>query len=451
VASTSKLNTRQEELLRRIADGDSPVTSREYVLASTVYALRSRGLVVTPRAAGVWSAVVTDAGRFYLAYGCYPERNAGRARRDPVRRMHRHIANRAYIPAPAPMPVREPPGRIDVVGRVRDAHGMLRVSDPDPAARARWRASIQAAIRDGQPVHYTGRLRGDLVICLPTAADAFGRPAHHDQSADPASRPDGRGDWHPLIADLRERAAALQTAGQNVGLQEVRLPDVPARLLPRALRILHAIVREAERRGHHVRLSVPGDESGPRDVCLLIHGYPCPVTIMVIDGVMTLRLLKAGRGRQHWQDGRRVPLERRIGDVLDGLEARVAQIERHDRDYQQYVAEQQRDLQPLFDQARARYELDYATTILREQVAAWRLAFDVRNMCAAIQRRINDDTTNSAFRTDIHAWTAWIAWAQEHAERLDPLEQPPPIIPTIPEPSPKELNSYLPDFAKESR
>lgn len=73
-----KLLSHQVELLRRIAAGGDPVTSRESALAVSVYALRTRRLVRTPRSDGVWTAVLTDAGRFYFEHGCY-QRDAGAA------------------------------------------------------------------------------------------------------------------------------------------------------------------------------------------------------------------------------------------------------------------------------------------------------------------------------------------------------------------------------------
>ena len=79
-----KLRPHQLDLLRRIADGSQPVTARESALARTVYALRTRKLVTTPRADGVWTAVITDAGRYYLEHGEYV--GAGTPRSSPARR-----------------------------------------------------------------------------------------------------------------------------------------------------------------------------------------------------------------------------------------------------------------------------------------------------------------------------------------------------------------------------
>jgi hypothetical protein len=70
--SPKSVNARQLALLRRIADGVEPVTSHEYHVATTVYALRNRGLVATTRTGGgAWTASITEEGRHYLAHGHY--------------------------------------------------------------------------------------------------------------------------------------------------------------------------------------------------------------------------------------------------------------------------------------------------------------------------------------------------------------------------------------------
>jgi hypothetical protein len=68
------LNDRQLRLLRRIGEEDERVGSSDAGLATSVYALRARGLVTTPRRAGGWQAEITDAGRFYLEHGQHPDR-----------------------------------------------------------------------------------------------------------------------------------------------------------------------------------------------------------------------------------------------------------------------------------------------------------------------------------------------------------------------------------------
>src|SRR4051794_22288894 len=67
------LNERQLALLRRIVTGDAPVTSSEPGTATTVYALRNRGLVEARRRHGSWTATPTDAGRFFVEHGWHPK------------------------------------------------------------------------------------------------------------------------------------------------------------------------------------------------------------------------------------------------------------------------------------------------------------------------------------------------------------------------------------------
>jgi hypothetical protein len=67
-----KLNSHQLAILRRIGEPGETVSSNEWGLAKTVYALRDRGLVATLKGEKLrWSAEITDAGRLYLEHGCY--------------------------------------------------------------------------------------------------------------------------------------------------------------------------------------------------------------------------------------------------------------------------------------------------------------------------------------------------------------------------------------------
>lgn len=69
--SPKNVNELQLTILRRIADGVEPVTSHEHHLATTVYALRNRGLVATMRTGSTWTVSITDDGRYFLSHGHY--------------------------------------------------------------------------------------------------------------------------------------------------------------------------------------------------------------------------------------------------------------------------------------------------------------------------------------------------------------------------------------------
>lgn len=52
----AQLTDHQLAVLQRVGDPDDHVTARDSALVTTVYALRNRGLVVTPRVDGRWRA-----------------------------------------------------------------------------------------------------------------------------------------------------------------------------------------------------------------------------------------------------------------------------------------------------------------------------------------------------------------------------------------------------------
>ena len=109
-----KLNERQLAVLRRIADGIAPITSEEWDLARTVYALRDRKLVTTSRGDGMWTAHITDAGQFFVAHGHYPDKAPGPAVQQRGRRQS-HVLPR------------------DLLTQLHASDGTLRISDPDQA------------------------------------------------------------------------------------------------------------------------------------------------------------------------------------------------------------------------------------------------------------------------------------------------------------------------------
>jgi hypothetical protein len=93
------VNDRQLQVLRRIVDGQKPVSSSEPALATTAYALRARGLIETKRSDGGWTAVPTDLGIFYLQHERYPVRQAVSVapKRPTIHRPRTRPATRATV------------------------------------------------------------------------------------------------------------------------------------------------------------------------------------------------------------------------------------------------------------------------------------------------------------------------------------------------------------------
>jgi hypothetical protein len=172
------LNDRQLMLLRRIGEGAEPVDSSDPGLAKSVYALRARGLVTTPREAGKWHAEITDAGRFYLEHGHHPDRPAP----QPRRRRSKASSHETVRVSPE-----------ELVHMVEAAQHHLTIPNPPPAERAAWRRAVYAARRSGIPgssgLMYMGRDNGDMTIWTNTYDMSKGIPSETSSSASSAQVP----------------------------------------------------------------------------------------------------------------------------------------------------------------------------------------------------------------------------------------------------------------------
>jgi hypothetical protein len=162
----AQLNDRQLAVLRRVGAGTDPVTAKNPELATTVRALRGRGLVTMPRQDGIWSAEITEAGQFYLDRGYHPDKpQATSATKPPAR------------PAPPPrLPDDKDLQATELIDRLHQEGGTLRVPDPDDATRRYYRSTISLAKRrglvpSGYHLLHTGRDTGDVIIRLENDTD----------------------------------------------------------------------------------------------------------------------------------------------------------------------------------------------------------------------------------------------------------------------------------------
>src|SRR5262249_17062822 len=119
--------------------------------------------------------------------------------------------------------------------------------------------------------------------------------------------------------------------------------------------------------------------------------------------------------RKHWADGRKQRVEECLGAFILQLEA-VANSIKPRREKQE---EQERDRLAWEDERaealqRIREEEERIET-LREQAAAWEESQRIRRFVDAVRLRQKRGTTTYV------ADAAWLRWATEQADRLDPL------------------------------
>jgi len=448
-----KLNDRQLAVLRRIGDGDAPVTSAAHELARTVYALRSRRLVDTPRRDGVWTAVITDAGRFYLQHGRYADRGASPTRRPGT--------------SPDPQPVRsavaavpDVPGPGELIDKVRAAGGVVRVASPDAVTRAAWRRAIHAAkekglVPDGYHLRHRGRDDDDLVVEL-VGGDHPGR-RYWAQERQRLAIPDTLIEPHPVVVVLRreERRLAVSSTSRD-----------------RALRLIQALVSAAEQDGDTVALpdtdDLPGfcvvvgrwsyrlvmeeewdtverlpDPDAEHDGKVYAWQRVQPVAESAPSGRLRLSLPDdpyGHRGRpRRWADRQRWRLDDKLPDILGEIRTRAKVDEDQHAARERAEADRRRQWEQAVAHAKQRFAEDQRVEALTGQLADWQRAAAARAYAQVLRASIaaEPDPERAA---DVAAWAEWITG---YADRIDPTRRH-RLLPAPPtDPTAEQLRPYL--------
>ncbi len=253
---------------------------------------------------------------------------------------------------------------------------------------------------------------------------------------------------HPLVERTR-LALALAKPGPDGCLDSARGDGVDIRvtpkLLPRALRIMDALVKAVEARAGRISTKA----ADQRETCVEILGERIPVllaervtrTLHVLTEAEHRHPYRAPRWdyaptgklriklkewtseslRKRWADSTRRRLEDVLNDVVLGLvvladakRARRLQREREERERQE--AERLR-----IEAERQRREELERRQLLERQVESWTKAQQVRAFVDEVERRAQakDKSTEPGAKL-----AEWIAWARRHADRLDPLKPP---------------------------
>jgi hypothetical protein len=450
VAQRKTLTEQQVGILRWISEGcrDGVMEGDSHRVSAA--ALRRRGLVRTSGRGPTWSASVTDAGREYLKQvaGEDPpiarQANtsvtqqlvddliaAGGAMRVPQRRWYAEEAtvdyrNRALL---AERYGKVPAGkRLDVV-RISDTELELRLLD-DPG-------------NPGRP---------ELVeIAIPEKIARY----------------------HPAARRFRDDKAHHQ---------------VSRTLLSRAVRIVHVLATEAERRGWSVPSPTESEasgrlriETGGHDFWIDLsekdvkerarweqeverysqafrywsaHGdgdrYPHGPYDKGATGELILHLSsrhdRIFEGHQsNWGDRASWKLETRLPHVFREIEERVVKADRVEEEERvaaqrraekerRAAEERERQWRVLMERARRRLVETQRAALLRSQEQGWREAERLREYCDAMETAHGGRPESAE----------WIAWARDFATRLDPLSEP-PAMPEAPEETPEALQEHLPE------
>lgn len=443
MAQRKTLNEAQIRLLRWVADGcPADVEIGEFFRISAA-ALRNRGLIDTTGKGARWSASITSAGRDYLS--------------------EVDSAN-PPVPRQANVSVTQ-----QLVDDVIAAGGSLRVPRRrwwhqkdiiDYPQRARL-AQIYGKVPEGQRLVVETLSDDELMLSMVEDDAAAERPQLIEVSV-----PGRVNRLHSAAADFRD---------------DKERHEVSREQLPRAVRIVHAIATEAERRGWTFgvsRTSKNGyghlDWTGTKDghLQLLANGRDFRLHFQERgvhargryesdcsyrpgsdaydkngSGQLSLeidphRTWDRGGRQSRFSDRASWALESRISHLFLEIEERIIEADRADED-RRIAAEKAAEAARLAAEVREREWLEHQrraeerlieserASAFASQVADWRKAVRIREYCDAIARPFGGEAA------------AWISWARAYADRIDPLRAL-PTMPPAPEATGEALQPFMP-------
>lgn len=450
-----------------------------YTYKTTALALQNRRLVTVSKKGGVWRAEVTPTGQHYLQHGQYPDASvrtpADRSTSPPLR-----PSTRSEPPAarsadgggsqtqPGSRPAKKPkaakPKLVteQLVADVIEAGGELHVQQHFNS-RPNWEHRVSLANHLGKVPE--GKLltieRGETywkkIIRLQDA------PEWMVAELAPIEVPESLRKPHPIVAELRSADSRL---------------SVTSAVKNRALRLIQALLTEAEKRGYVVasledtphNRHLTNQPTGLFTVACLGHAIGVDVRqatdtrphvpsvseqrraerepwykIPKHDHVPTERLqIGVTNGQEHrqwwWSDGQQEApgLEEWLPQILQEIELRARFAEEQRLEKERREAERQRQWEAAMARAKHRLTESHRSDQLLDELKRWRQCRQLREYIAAMEQKmqtVDDDDARSAAAD-------WIAWATSYVTQIDPLNRS-LSPPSDPEPTPSALEPFL--------
>jgi hypothetical protein len=431
----------------------------------TALALQNRHLVTVSKKGGRWSAVVTDAGHYYLAEGRYPDDSRGRPAKDSLSRSsvirtstatQLPSVERPIAPPKRDAVIRPTPPTVQFVEDVIAAGGALRVDRTKD--RRNYEMLINSAIRYGKVpsgkliVLEHGRGWGEVTIRLKDA------PEWQTESR-PVSIPTSLRKPHHIVTLLQQ--------GDRIAVtKSVRM---------RALRLLQGLIVEAEARGFVVKLGEDPHQYRGRvaDLALITIGIkghsiglrlrqeidrtPHVVTAAELreqeryswhripshderpSERLSIHLTSGREYRQSvWKDGKRSSLDDALAQILQEIELRAGFAEDARLEAERARIERQRQWEAAMERAKVDLVESHRGDIFLRQAKRWRQTTLLRDYVAAMTSAV----ANLEDADEQAAAQAWIDWCAESAEQNDPLAGP-LRMPDDPEAKPDALKPFL--------
>jgi hypothetical protein len=463
------LNEAQIAVLRWIAAGSPSGVMEGYTHRVSASALRTRDLVRISGRGPTWRAELTERGREQLERLERKQSQSSTNGKEPNAAQRPQPAlpvsrsDRRAEPAPGPKPLSKTE---QLVADVIAAGGRLTLPDDTANGGVNWRQRAYAAQRHGKVPN--GKRLSVAWTNAGFELELLDGETCNELGADTVPVPARLSKHHPVAQEFRNRTS---------------LHEVSRKALPRVLRIVHALAKEAERRGYQLAcVRVREDSYGRSEwkpshdgqFVFTINGHELKVRLwekgaglrgpyehqrkrwqedrekpfsqmLFLDrpkpydsgatGELNIEALGWSHSRQSsWGDRKRWTLEDRLPQLLRELETQAVEAEEQRLAREREEAERQREWQAAMERAKVRLLEDHRREVLRNRVGAWGEADAIRAYCDAVEVRHGTD----AIAADPDA-AEWLAFAREHADRAQRL----PRMPTDPEVTNEALKPYL--------
>lgn len=425
------INARQLEVLRWIGDGCPGRGWPDESHKHSARALAARGLAAVRRPDGVWTATLTDAGRYYLANGDYP--SPSRSVTAQPRPQSRRSRARSTVATGVPKVIARPLVELGP-SRPKDADlllgRLLRAREPVLLADANDQGAAKA-LEAGHPAVPPGER-----VCT----SAIGYRRRYAYLAE-----DAYATTKTREVVVPDRVAKLHSVAQEYRAESDH-HQVSKNHLPRAVRIVHALARAFDEaaiafaiKPQHGSIQFLAG-NGPWQIAFRLQerggggGGPIPFgekwskqplwlrrrnTQFVSTGILVIDLgylPGAPPGtRSKFSDGKAQVLDALLPQVVRQIEAGL----RH-----RTIAEEQDMLcdalveaawRAAIDKATVRADLANRSIVLAERAAAWRQWRDQSDYLDQLEATLDGAAgASEEMRT-------WIDWSRQHLDTIDPL------------------------------
>ena len=386
------VNELQVQILQWIAD-DCPgdrIPTEGHLYKTSAAALKGRGLVSISRRGGQWSAEVTEAGRHYLEHGDYPptapvRKTAPGPRRQQTRRH----------PAPARDSAYDQPDASGLEGQQHRsaAEGFPGLPELPIATQIRNpHPAVKELLDHPKRLDMTPELRRRVHLMAHTLVQ---EALLRGWKVTAVSGPDHKRSLH-----------GYQVAHwPRVDLFRIDAGDCPIgiQFRDKLKRVTHVDTPdEARRRAQGKWVYTPTYDFQPT-------------------GLLQLRLRSGTLEEGAWVHSDRTPLENRLPAVLKRIQKRSEERREARERWRRQEEEAQRRRERLEHQRERVAKYDVWVGALELMPHRVRAHAEQSQFVAALESRAEQETNEDKRR---HL-KAFIAWAQEHLEAVDPLRNPP--------------------------